>query len=322
MTSTFSFGNYDALEVKAEKRLLWLAVPRSSYVWSHAYGVGNTPLSGNTSILDQILPVPYTNASWDIRQNFSPPALITNCRSVEGGSSPPPSTALPICSSAAGRPTALLRCEPASPTPCPEPTATASGASECRIMWLATTAPPTRLPRAERTPSEFFNINNYTVAYSNQAAGIVTGGNVGPESPYGPHTDTVDFSVFKNFKLTEKFNLQFRGEAINLFNFAVLNTPDASLGDSKALGGNGLFGQITSSVAGTERHLQFSLRFWFCTSIDPDCAPWGGLLVRKAAYQAALLLMARSLPAAATKIVRLPSDWATREMKTPEEAAR
>ena len=73
----------------------------------------------------------------------------------------------------------------------------------------------------------------------------------------------MDFSIFKHFKMTEKFNLQFRAEAINLSNFAVLNTPDGSLGDAKSLGGNGNFGVITSGVTGTERHVQFSLRLWF-----------------------------------------------------------
>ena len=57
--------------------------------------------------------------------------------------------------------------------------------------------------------------------------------------------------------------MQFRGEAINLTNFTVFSQPDVSLGDSKIYGGNGNFGVITSSVAGTERHLQFSLRLKF-----------------------------------------------------------
>jgi hypothetical protein len=43
----------------------------------------------------------------------------------------------------------------------------------------------------------------------------------------------------------------------------VFSAPDLSLGDSKTYGGNGNFGVITSSVAGTERHLQFSLRLLF-----------------------------------------------------------
>lgn len=118
-------------------------------------------------------------------------------------------------------------------------------------------------PQGGRTPNQWFNTANYTVAASNIATGFATGGNVGLESLTGPPTETMDFSIFKNFRLTERFNVQFRGEALNLTNFAVLNTPDASLGDSKLYGGNGNFGVITSSVAGSERHIQFSLRLSF-----------------------------------------------------------
>jgi len=119
-------------------------------------------------------------------------------------------------------------------------------------------------PAGGRTPNQWFDITAYAVAYSSQAAGIATGGNVGLQSMVGPPTHTLDFSAFKAFKFNERgTSLQFRAEAINLFNFTVLNTPDGSLGDAKALGGNGLFGQITSSIAGTERHLQMSLRFTF-----------------------------------------------------------
>ncbi|MEI9974897.1 MAG: hypothetical protein WDO73_24290 [Ignavibacteriota bacterium] len=92
---------------------------------------------------------------------------------------------------------------------------------------------------------------------------MATGGNVGLQTLTGPPTKTVDFSVFKAFRLTERFGMQFRAEAINLGNFAVLNNPDASLGDSKAYGGNGNFGVITGAVASTERHIQFSLRMTF-----------------------------------------------------------
>jgi hypothetical protein len=263
MTSTFSFGNYDALEVKAEKRFSHGLQFLSSYVWSHAYGVGNTPLSGNTSILDQTnFSTSYTNASWDIRQNFT---TSFNYELPFGRGRQFATNVNRFADLFIGgwQTNGIITLRTGIPY-------TMSGAN-CHGVWskcmpdyvAGYNGPADQAPSGGRTPSEFFNINNYTVAYSNQAAGIATGGNVGLESLYGPHTDTVDFSVFKNFKLTEKFNLQFRGEAINLFNFAVLNTPDASLGDSKALGGNGLFGQITSSVAGTERHLQFSLRFWF-----------------------------------------------------------
>jgi hypothetical protein len=118
-------------------------------------------------------------------------------------------------------------------------------------------------PAGGRTPNEYFDTSVYTAAYSNQALGIATGGDVGLQSITGAPTKTLDFSIFKSFRFTERVRLQFRGEAINLFNFTVLSQPDVSLGDSKAYGGNGNFGVITSSVAGTERHIQFSLRLTF-----------------------------------------------------------
>ncbi len=79
----------------------------------------------------------------------------------------------------------------------------------------------------------------------------------------GPPTETLDFSMFKEFSLTERFHFQIRAKALNIFKTPVLSQPDLSLGDSKAYGGNGLFGVITSSVASTERHLQLSMRLWF-----------------------------------------------------------
>src|SRR4029077_9925629 len=53
MTSSFNFGNYAAGSVKLEKRFSHGLQFMTSYVWSHSLSVGNTPLSGNTSILDQ-----------------------------------------------------------------------------------------------------------------------------------------------------------------------------------------------------------------------------------------------------------------------------
>ena len=118
-------------------------------------------------------------------------------------------------------------------------------------------------PSGGRTPNLWFDPSVYTVAYSNQAAGIATGGDVGLQSMTGPPTETMDFSLFKAFHITERFSAQIRAEALNMFNTPVLNYPDSNLGDSKALGGNGLFGVITGSNAGTERHLQLSLRLFF-----------------------------------------------------------
>src|SRR5579871_4612077 len=65
-TSSFSFGNYAAGSVKLEKRFSKGLQFLTSYVWSHSLSVGNTPLSGNTSILDQTnYATSYSTSPWD-----------------------------------------------------------------------------------------------------------------------------------------------------------------------------------------------------------------------------------------------------------------
>jgi hypothetical protein len=63
--------------------------------------------------------------------------------------------------------------------------------------------------------------------------------------------------------VTERFKLQFRAEAFNVANTPQFNTPDNNLQDSGLLGGNRNFGKITSTIAESERHYQFSLKLLF-----------------------------------------------------------
>ena len=112
-------------------------------------------------------------------------------------------------------------------------------------------------PAAGRTPNQYFDIAAYKVAAP------LTGGNLGLQSGTGPPTKTLDFSLFKDFRITERFKMQFRTEGFNIANHPVFNIPDNNLGNARALGGNGNFGRITSSIAGTERRIQFALRMSF-----------------------------------------------------------
>jgi Carboxypeptidase regulatory-like domain len=64
----------------------------------------------------------------------------------------------------------------------------------------------------------------------------------------------VDLAIFRTFKFNERFNMQFRGEALNVFNIVSLNAPNATAGTAT-------FGQITS--AQTMRQLQLGLRLAF-----------------------------------------------------------
>ena len=82
----------------------------------------------------------------------------------------------------------------------------------------------------------------------------LTGGNAAPYDIYGPGNSTLDTALFKTFRFTERFNLEFRLEAFNTFNKVQLGGPDTNMQDSN-------FGQITSSSG--ERHAQVSLRLHF-----------------------------------------------------------
>jgi hypothetical protein len=107
-----------------------------------------------------------------------------------------------------------------------------------------------------KTLGEFFN----TAAFAGQTLGTV--GNTARNSLYGPHFRHVDLSLFKNFPLTEKLNLQFRAEAYN-----VSNTPSFFIANTNTANqefGSGSFGQITQTDPNyTPRQYQFALRVQF-----------------------------------------------------------
>jgi len=84
---------------------------------------------------------------------------------------------------------------------------------------------------------------------------IFTFGNSGRNILTGPGRVNFDYSVFKNFALTEKFKLQFRTEIFNLFNHAQFDLPNTSIGNPTA--------GIITGIVGTPRQIQFALRLSF-----------------------------------------------------------
>jgi hypothetical protein len=93
-------------------------------------------------------------------------------------------------------------------------------------------------------------------------------GNLGRNTFRGPRQQNWDFSLIKNFKLTEKQSLRFTTDFFNIWNHAnfgnpsitdVESIPHDSTGKSLT---TGPFGKITSTV-GTPRLIQLSLRYAF-----------------------------------------------------------
>jgi len=68
-------------------------------------------------------------------------------------------------------------------------------------------------------------------------------------------TRNLDFSLFKNFRITERFQLQFRAESFNLTNTPIFSAPGTSINGSN-------FGVITGQ-SNTPRNIQLGLKLLF-----------------------------------------------------------
>jgi hypothetical protein len=113
-------------------------------------------------------------------------------------------------------------------------------------------------PLRGSTPTEWIN----PAAFAVPASG--TFGDAGRDIFRGPGLWQLDLGLGKQIPLTERFCLQFRAEAFNIFNRAQLGQPNANIS-----AGSGEFGVITQPVnttpigVGTPRQIQLALRLEF-----------------------------------------------------------
>src|SRR5262249_19264937 len=88
-----------------------------------------------------------------------------------------------------------------------------------------------------------------------QTPALYTFGNSGRGVLRAPGRTNIDFSVFKEFPVSERLKLQFRSEFFNICNHPQFDLPNASIGTAAA-------GTISGTV-GTPRDIQFGLRMVF-----------------------------------------------------------
>src|SRR5208282_593467 len=81
-----------------------------------------------------------------------------------------------------------------------------------------------------------------------------------PTQVVGPGFHRLDFSLFKQFKVTESKTLEFRGEFFNITNHPDFATPSAT-----SIAVASTFGKITSTVNSPNdpRQIQLALKFYF-----------------------------------------------------------
>ncbi len=96
--------------------------------------------------------------------------------------------------------------------------------------------------------------NTAAFAKNNPTNGKPVDGNSPRNFLSGPGYKNVDLAIFRNFPVTERFEVEFRAEASNALNIVNLNLPSATVGTAN-------FGQITGAQA--MRQLQLGLRLTY-----------------------------------------------------------
>ncbi len=110
-----------------------------------------------------------------------------------------------------------------------------------------------------KTIAEFFSTNCLTDAplETALAAGHPEYGNEAPGALFGPPQNDLDFALLKEFKLSERFHLEFRGEFYDFLNTPIFGYPGGTVGTAT-------FGELTSTYnSDEEREVQLALKLLF-----------------------------------------------------------
>jgi hypothetical protein len=242
LVSAFGATNYSGMLTTVEHRLSHGLVLSGSYTWSHSTGDFQSYSTGGTftsAIPSQYGKLEWGNTDLDIRQRFT---LMLNY-------------ALPFGNNLTGWQGRLIKGWHFNAIQVYQ---TGSPFSVLNASPLSNTGVSSDRPNLISDPNisnpsirQWFN----TAAFAPQALGTI--GSEGRNVLTGPPFRHFDCSVFKDFKIRERYTLQTRFEAFNLTNTPNFANPSATLGSAT-------FGTISSTRSGsTPRDLQFALRFSF-----------------------------------------------------------
>jgi outer membrane receptor protein involved in Fe transport len=239
-------SNYNALQLSLKRRLTKGLDASVTYTFAHnlddSEAISNDGGDGFGSVPNQVGSLEYGNANLDVRQR----ATGTFNYSLPFGNSLKGFGGVLARGWQVNGLVVLNTGLPFSVTNIANRSGTRPG--------TANTDRPNQIANARlsnRTVHEWFN----TAAFLGQTGGVV--GNERRDQIAGPGLQRVDLSLFKNFTITHRVNMEFRTEAFNVMNTAQFAFPNASLG-------NAAFGTISSLAnAYNPRLLQFAVRFKF-----------------------------------------------------------
>jgi hypothetical protein len=105
------------------------------------------------------------------------------------------------------------------------------------------------LPRSQRSVDRWFDKNAFALP------DLFTYGNAGRNTLIGPGINNLDFGLYKNFRLSERWQLQFRSEFYNLTNTPHFGLPNQTVDQPQG-------GTITG-LSTPPRQIQFALKLIF-----------------------------------------------------------
>lgn len=253
MSVAKSVGNstYHSLQLKAERRVAAGLSFIASYTWSKALSTMDQSTVGGGFFSDAVQDIfnlrgEKAPAAFDLRHRFSL-AAIYDIPFLRNAGSATLRTAL------GGWQIGAIMTEQ-----------TGFASSVARIGDTTGTGISSRpdmvanpiLPRSQRSRERWFN----TAAFAMPQAGRF--GNAIRHPIYLPGLNNIDFLAAKNFRLSERHNLQFRAEFFNFFNHVNLGAPGTYLLAPTT------FGRITTASQGPghesgQRVIQLALKYGF-----------------------------------------------------------
>jgi hypothetical protein len=247
--------NFNALQVSFQRRFVRGFLWQTQYMWSH--GITDGSIGAGESVTFQNMSCRVCDRSsspFDIRHTITSNAIYElpwgpGRRYLNGHGLLPNLLGgwqlSGLATASTGRPVNITIKRSASQLPDGN-----TGSQRPNLV------PGVSIYAANQTIDNWFN----PAAFALPAKG--TWGNLGRYAARGPGYYEIDTALQKKFRLSERFGLNFRAEAFNLFNHPIYANPNGVVS-------SGGFGQITSVLntgavgTGTPRRIEFAMRLDF-----------------------------------------------------------
>ncbi len=115
--------------------------------------------------------------------------------------------------------------------------------------------------------TQYYDVTAFRDPNFQRPAGTFRFGSMGRNALRGPGFQKVDMALFKDFRLTERFTLQFKAEAFNFTNTPRFNNPASNVSSMAVNASTGAITNVNNFMAITgasdERKFRFGLRLSF-----------------------------------------------------------